>query len=169
MRSKLEVWAVEPADAVLWAGGLICDRALGGWDVVVLLANPSDDRALDILGAEIRGRESHSAPSDLANQVVTIRVGSDDLDETPQVEYYVCGPFALDGRDGRGFRHRLSAGARAFKAHALRAAGLEAEVATAEMFRPAMPRPLTVTHGRIGRWPNVGQSNDASSTPGACC
>ncbi|GFG72478.1 hypothetical protein MSEN_41980 [Mycolicibacter senuensis] len=169
MRSKLEVWAAEPADAVLWAGGLICDRALGGWDVVVLVPNPSDDRALDILGAEIRGRESHSTLPDLANPVVTIRVGSDDLDETPQVEYYVCGPLELDGY---GFRHRLSAGARAFKAHALRAAGLEAEVATAEMFRPAHTAEAPTAHrhhGRIGRWPNVGQSNDASSTPGACC
>jgi len=50
---KVQVWAADPADAVLWAGGLICDHALDGWDVMVLLPNPSNSSALQILGAKV--------------------------------------------------------------------------------------------------------------------
>ena len=166
MRSQLTIWADDPADAVLWAGGLICDHALGGWEVMVLLPGPSRDRALSILGAKIGNQEGHSRPRDLAVPVLEISAFSDDPDRPPWMTSYTCGPFEPNKH---GFRHRLSMGARAFKAHALRAAGLTAEVAAAEIFRSTMPWLLTVSHGRIGRWPNAGQCNDASNTPGACC
>lgn len=166
MRSRLEVWAGDPAEAVLWAGGLICDRALDGWDVVVLLPDRSAGHALKILGATVDSHESHPRPTGLTGPMLTISAASGDPDQEPYVRSYVCGLFEPVGH---GFRHRLSAGARAFKSYALRAAGLETEVAAAEMFRTTKLRPLTVAHGRIDRWPNAGQRNDASSTPGACC
>jgi len=166
VRSHMQVWAADPADAVLWAGGLICDHALDGWDVMVLLPNPSNSSALQILGAKVDVHDSHSAPTDSAHPVVTISAASDDPDREPQPTCYVCGPFE---EYGYGFRHRLSAGARAFKAHALRAAGLSADVASTELFRPAMPIPLSIVRGRIDRWQNAGQCNDASNTPETCC
>lgn len=178
MRFRLEVWAPNPADAVLWAGGLICDRALDGWDVLVSLPLRSDGRALEILGAEVGRHQAQSGPADLRTTLVKIDASSQEFDRAQQLFSYVCGPAqCLPSVAGDGFRHRLSLAARAFKSYALKVSGLAAEVDATEVFRPAnglggtgsFPADRPLVHGRIGRWPNAGQCNDASSTPGTSC
>ena len=56
MRYRLDVVAADVADVVKFAGGWLFDRAMAGWDVTVLVADrrgdPSDDRPLQILGAQ---------------------------------------------------------------------------------------------------------------------
>lgn len=171
VRSQMEVWADDPAGAVLWAGGLICDRAMAGWDVVVRLPVPSDGRSLEILGAGVRGHEEQYLPPDSGGPLVTLSDASPGPDREGEALSYLCGPVgpARLSLADNGFRHRLSVGARAFKAHALRASGLPGEVASTELFWPAMPLPFSVVRGRIDRWPNAGRCNDALNTPETCC
>lgn len=171
VRSQMEVWAHDPTGAVLWAGGLICDRAMAGWDVVVRLPVPSDGRSLKILGAGVRGHEEQYVPPDLGSPLVTLSDASADPHREREALSYLCGPVGPDRLPfaDNSFRHRLSVGARAFKAHALRASGLPLEVATTELFWPTTPIPLSVVRGRIDRWPNAGRCNGASNTPESCC
>jgi len=171
VRSQMEIWTNDPAGAVLWAGGLICDRAMAGWDVVVRLPVPSDGRSLKILGADVRGHEEQYVPLDLGSPLVTLSDASSDTDRGREALSYLCGPVGPDSLSlaDNGFRHRLSVGARAFKAQALRASGLPGEVASTELFWPAMPLPFSVVRGRIDRWPNAGRCNDALNTPETCC
>lgn len=167
----MEVWADDPAGVVLWAGGLICDHALDGWGVVVRLPTLAADRALEILGAVVHRQEDRPRPAEPGLPMVSISAACDAPDRAAPVASYLGGPGfpTCSAFADNGFRHRLSAGARAFKAHALRASGLSADVAPIEVFRPAMAMPLAVVRGRIDRWPNAGQCNDASNTPETCC
>lgn len=87
----LTVRAHTIADAVWSAGGLICDGALSGWEVVVHTADQSTPHALRILGAGV-------IPPD----------PNDDCWTTPQPSR----------RDDGELRHVPSAAAMAFKAHA---------------------------------------------------
>ncbi|BBX21221.1 hypothetical protein MTER_06320 [Mycolicibacter terrae] len=153
VRSRMEVWADDPAGAVLWAGGLICDLAMAGWDVVVRLPVPSDGRSLEILGASVCGHEEQYVPHESAGPLVTLSDASPDPDREREALSYLCGPVGSDRLSfaDNGFRHRLSVGARAFKAHALRASGLPGEVATTELFWPAMPLPFSVEGSSDGR------------------
>lgn len=171
VRSHMEVWADDPAGAVLWAGGLICDRAMAGWDVVVRLPATSDGRPLEILGAGVRGHDEQSGPPDLGIPLVTLSEAAVDPDRGREVRAYLCGPVGPDSPSlaDNGFRHRLSVGARAFKAYALRASGLQEEVATIEQFWPARPLALCAVRGRIDEWLNAGLCNAASNTPETCC
>ncbi len=175
LESRMEVWANDPAGVVLWAGGLISDRVLAGWDVAVLLPTPLDHRALGILGAKVQRHGKQSAPLDLSTPLVMVNIsaGAEDSDQEGRTLSYIGDPGEPETPRtplaDNGFRHRLSVGARAFKAQALRASGLPAEVATTEYFRAATPVPLSIVRGRIDRWPNAGRCNDASNTPGTCC
>ncbi|NDJ88093.1 hypothetical protein [Mycolicibacter kumamotonensis] len=173
VRSRMEVWADDPGAAVRWAGGLICDRAMAGWDVVVRLPAPSGGAALKILGAGVRGHDEQAVPPEWAVPLVTMSGACCDPNCEHELLSYVCGSVVPDGLPlplaDNGFRHRLSVGARAFKAHALRASGLPGEVAPTELFWPARPKPFSVVRGRIDRWPNAGRCNDASNTPETCC
>ncbi len=49
-RYRLDVIASSVADVILSAGGWLFDRAKFGWDVNLLIAEPSDVRSLHILG-----------------------------------------------------------------------------------------------------------------------
>jgi hypothetical protein len=129
-RYRFHVVAPSVVDAVTSAGGLICDRAMAGWQVTVLVAGPVDDRAIQILGAaaaSLRTPSQGPAPQMLA-------VASELIIGNRSVRDLVCD--ALDGatdlllwgRRPPGLNctfnpvgHRPSAAAQAFKAHALAA------------------------------------------------
>ena len=49
-RYRLDVIASNADDVVRSAGGWLFDRAMGGWDVNLLITDPSDARPLRILG-----------------------------------------------------------------------------------------------------------------------
>ena len=50
VKYRLDVVACSPADVVCSVGGWLYDRVRAGWEVTVLLPQPSDTRPLQILG-----------------------------------------------------------------------------------------------------------------------
>lgn len=146
MRSQLELMAESAEQAVIWAGGLLCDRALAGWQVVVWLPEVTKSVALKILGAEARVAGSEVAIVGTVMPLVRIASGSGGPAGAGQLQTYLC-----DRTDPAGaatgsaspqavvdgvLHHRLSFAARAFKAHALMACGRPGPVGEVEMFRP---------------------------------
>ncbi|MFG1929630.1 hypothetical protein ACGFK1_03105 [Mycobacterium sp. NPDC048908] len=153
LRYQLNVVATTAQDVPQSAGGWLCDRARAGWDVNVTVA-AGDARPLTILGVTPLDVEEgllstvrNSAPGG------TLAVGADvlasDADVRAEVsrvlgrgatEVIVWGrrwPTGL-GRAADTVTHRVSTAARAFKSHALLAAGLvvtDAGGATEELFR----------------------------------
>lgn len=149
VRFRMEVMASSPADAVRWAGGWMCDLAMSGWDVDVLVAGCFDSRPLDILGAGINELGAALERDCVRARAPMLTVATQLFDHDARVHSYVCdavhhgatgfivsepgNPAGLLRPDS--FQHRMSAAARAFKAHALVAAGLDASVSAVESFR----------------------------------
>ena len=50
LRYRLAVAAPSVVEVVRFAGGWLFDQVIAGWDVMVLTAEPGDDRPLQILG-----------------------------------------------------------------------------------------------------------------------
>lgn len=113
MECRLDVRAASATEVIAIAGGWICDRAMAGWTVTVCIPEDVDARALSILGANAREwmYEDHSA----------LHLVSDHRRESAPPE-------------PQRVRHRLSAAARAFKAHALTATGQPCAIAADEEF-----------------------------------
>lgn len=146
MRSQLELLAADAEQVVIGAGGLICDRALDGWQVVVWMPDAAGSVALKILGAEVRLAGSEVAiAADIKLPLVQITPALDASSGVRQCQTYLCdrsdpggarvgrpGPQAV--ADGV-FHHRLSFAAQAFKAQALGACGSPAAVEVVEVFR----------------------------------
>ena len=141
VRYRLDVVATSAVDVVEHVGGWLFDRASAGWEVTVLVADPSDDRPLRILGAEMLDLTTILDSGGSGRQPHTLAVAADTL--------------GRDERTGDGLRralddggiqvvgwgegwptapeyrvdpvlHRLSAAAQVFKAQALVAAGARA-------------------------------------------
>lgn len=150
-------------ETVAAAGGLLFDRAGGGWVVEVYLDQPAESAAFDILGVP---RES------LAAGIRRMRIWPDAVIVSPALytesaiarrlfvaaahrsltEVALWGDtWPHDAGPGIGrVEHRLSTAAVAFKRHAMIAVGLGGEVASAEPFRSGKRRfstaaPLTPT------------------------
>ncbi len=157
---QLAILATNLADLVGLAGGWLFDRARAGWDVNVWLEGCSDVRPLTILGANATRQSAQSALRD-APRGGALAVGAGLLRDDPRVRAHV---FELVKRDaevmvwgdewpaelgGRveTIEHRLSVAARAFKAQALAAADVAADVGATETlfdlgvesFRPLNP------------------------------
>ena len=135
-RRSLTVIAGSMADVVTQAGGWLCDRARAGWDVNVRVADRRDGRPLAILGAASLDTDAASildgTPRDgevavsaaLLKTDARIRDDVLGLLKRGGTEVTVWGddwPIEL-GRAVAPVEHRVSAAARAFKAHAMRAA-----------------------------------------------
>jgi hypothetical protein len=137
---EVNVMASRVPDVVSSAGGWLFDLQMAGWDVNVLVADHSNERALQILGArtlDLHGlvtRDPHRAAflvvaADLCStdervreQVLrAVRRGTTDV-----ALWGVTGGWQLGARVD-AVEHRLSGAARAFKAHALAATGMRAE------------------------------------------
>ncbi|MFE7747220.1 hypothetical protein [Nocardia sp. NPDC057455] len=151
LRYRLAVVAATAVDVVRHAGGWLCDRTMAGWEVTVLLADCSDARALQILGATVLDLERslatpvhdtwpHAvavAPELFAGDA-RVRQGVLDCLDHGLIEVALWGedlPEELDRRLG-AVRHPLSVAAQAFKGCALTAAGVPAsDVGVPEVFR----------------------------------
>lgn len=144
----LDVVGIDIADIVESAGGWLFDRAMAGWDVRVTLTRDEDVRPLRILGVRTDPRVPQPPPP------VALAASVQALLDTPelgadlavalrrrQAEVTVWGTARLAALDSGArsvipVRHVLSGAARAFKAQALVAAGLDARgVGAVEMFR----------------------------------
>ena len=153
MRYRLDVVSPSVADAVRFAGGWLFDRVMAGWDVTVLVADPRDDRPLQVLGTRaldlesaLRSVGSRPVPQSLA--VAADLFGSDSrvhdgvLDALDhggtEVTLWGQAESAELDRSVDAVHHRLSGAARVFKAQALAAAATPAPVGPIETFRSAM-------------------------------
>jgi hypothetical protein len=137
LRYRLDVVAASAADAVHSAGGWLCDRAMAGWEVTVLLPQCCDSRPLRILGVGAMDLESgfDRAGSATHSLAVSAEVfaADDRIRETVlKALNYRLTEVALWGEGwplavNRGMarvQHVLSAAARTFKGHALAAVGI---------------------------------------------
>lgn len=137
---ELNVVASTAAAVVSGLGGWLFDRRMAGWSVGVALTERGDDRALEILGVKVvelsgvwgsvRGDAEHVAMTVIATDrfesdgavrsrgLDALRAGSSDV-----AFWGLDCPRPLSGQF-HPTRYRPSAAARAFKAHALAAAGL---------------------------------------------
>lgn len=153
-KHRMTVFASSSTDAVAYAGGLIFDRVGAGWDVQIHLTtdSPGDGRALQILGIQ---KPMQSTPFDGTEWPDLILIGPDVYRQNaqarriftaaarrPPTEVAMWGdewPTNLHPGIGQ-VEHRLSTAARAFKAHAMGAAGLKPAVIRAEQFHSGQRR-----------------------------
>ena len=155
LRPRLTAIAPDTAEAVRYAGGWLFDRVMAGWDVTVITHETSDSRPLRILGVRPRDLDTLLAETVLADRVpgpclraVAVRI--ELYEANPRVRQMVLAAAAAGGGEirlwGEGWpqdfdeasgiaSHQLSMAARAFKAEALRAAGVTAPAAAVEEFR----------------------------------
>lgn len=161
LRPRVAAVTRDPAEAVLFAGGWLFDRAMAGWDVNVLTLDDGNLGPLGILGARVHdlgpalesslvlGQCLHAiaVPGNLYwSDKGVQRLAHSALQDTPG-ELLLWGSAAdLHSHPGLhlqaghvmvSVRHRLSFAARAFKAQALAAARIpaaETAVSDAEVF-----------------------------------
>ena len=159
VKYRLDVVASSPADVVCSAGGWLYDRARAGWQVNVLLPQQCDTRPLQILGmhaceldAQIPAESTGCAVHGLA---VSAEMFASDLGVRQQVLkaldrwmtevtlWHDDWPLAV-GHRTTAVQHVLSGAARAFKRHALAAAGIVDTVGPTETLRSDMKACLPV-------------------------
>ncbi|MDT7767897.1 MAG: hypothetical protein QOI30_893, partial [Mycobacterium sp.] len=143
-RFRLTVVAPTVADVVSCVGGWLVDRAMLGWDITVLIAQPQQDlRPLSILGVRsfafdavlkarmrLPIRDGMSVAADLYFGDARVRRYVIRRVHQRQSEFTLWGQDRLVNSDDDQttttsavtIEHRLSAAARTFKAHALGAA-----------------------------------------------
>jgi hypothetical protein len=155
------------ADAVRSAGGWLFDRVMTGWDVVVLLGEPSDPRPSLILGARSAPLEAAFVPSVRGPRPHVLAVDARLYDADKRIRHWVhrsidegltevrlWGAHSSPDVDSRADSvcHRLSVAARAFKAQALAAtAEPVGSIADAELFHsgellPDLPYASDLVH-----------------------
>lgn len=137
-RYEFQVFAADVADVVRSIGGLIFDRAMAGWDVSVVVGSDGDldfdDRPIRILGARVS-----NDPARPPRATTLLAVAGDVILKSDAVRRQVIAA-GNDGATevllwGQGHppslnckyvqvRHRPSAAAQVFKAHALAAGGV---------------------------------------------
>ncbi len=150
LRHEMTVVSANVADVVASAGGWLYDRRMAGWQVNVLVAERTGERALKILGADVFDlSDDLQAITDEPDRAATLAVAADVYATDQRVKRFVStsdrrraevalwGDAGSVGEDVTAVSYRLTAAARAFKAQALKAAGLpDGSVATTEaLFR----------------------------------
>lgn len=137
--------AVDTADSVSAAGGLIFDSIRAGWIVDIYLESLNDERALYVLGARsVALPEAFEFEHEWPDAVF---LSAAVHDRHQGVQRLVAGCIrrqisdigawggSVPGLDAEAMgEHRLSTAARAFKPHALNAAGLPPHVTNVESF-----------------------------------
>ncbi len=155
-RHRLDVIAASVPDVIGSAGGWLADRALAGWDVNVFVPDTDDVAPLRILGVTphrlaemLPTRRDPRPPTAVAisadmvagDAAVREQLISKFVREIPEVTMW-----GSDVPQGMGDRfhsveHVLSAAARAFKSHAMRAAAIYAGAAApTEVFHSGSQR-----------------------------
>ena len=147
LRYQLNVVASTTEEVVRSAGGWLCDRAMAGWDVNILVAEGGDVRPLTILGATALDLDTGFVPMvRSASRIGALAVSADVLAADPHVRDEVLRVLKQElteitvwgrqwppelGRQAKSVQHRVSSAARAFKSHALAAAVGSADAVTA--------------------------------------
>jgi hypothetical protein len=159
LKYRLDVVAASPADVVSAVGGWLYDRVRAGWDVNVLLPQRCDTRPLQILGMQAADLDSHIPPTNSGCATRGLAVSAEMFASDSRIRHAVL--QALDRRmtevtlwhDGwplavghrtTTVQHVLSGAARAFKRHALSAAGVSNAVGPTETLRSDMKACLPV-------------------------
>jgi hypothetical protein len=159
VKYRLNVVAASPADVVCSVGGWLYDRVLAGWEVNVLLPQRCDTRPLQILGMRVADLDSHIPPASSGCVARGLAVSGEMFASDQRIRHEVL--RALDrwmtevtlwhddwplsiGHRTTTVQHVLSAAARAFKRHALAAAGVSETVGPTEMLRSDMKACLPV-------------------------
>lgn len=145
---RLVIAAANAADTVAAAGGFIYDSVRQGWYVDVYLENPGHERALQILG--VVGQEIPDSfefeqwpdavylDAELYERHRHVRRLVSESVRQQHADFAVWQQRSQEGVDARPvLEHRLSTAARAFKFHAMKAAGLTARPTATESFRVA--------------------------------
>jgi hypothetical protein len=154
LKYRLDVVAASPADVVCSVGGWLYDRAGAGWKVNVLLSQRCNIRPLQILGAQVADLDSQFAPTSMGLAVsAEVFASNPDIREqvlkaldhrmTELTLWHDGWPLAV-GHRMTPVQHVLSSAARAFKRHALVAAGISASVGATEVLRSDMKTCLPV-------------------------
>jgi hypothetical protein len=156
---RLDVVATNAADVAASIGGWLYDRVRAGWDVRVLLAQQCDHRPLAILGMQAVELDPHILAAGTECAARGLAVSADMFASDARIRQEVLA--ALDrwmtevtlwhddwplnvGHRTTTVQHVLSAAARAFKRHALEAAGVAGAVAPIETLRSDMKASLPV-------------------------
>lgn len=156
-RYRLDVIAASVGDVVQSAGGWLFDRAMAGWDVTLHIVEQSDSRPLQILGIDANSLDetlgspaawpaghSVAVAADVFTTHARVRKNAARALERGLTEVTLWGdnwPPELNRR-AEAVQHRLSAAARAFKAHAMTAAGIPSDsIAPTETFRSSRRHP----------------------------
>jgi len=145
------VVAVDTADAVSAAGGLIFDSVRAGWIVEIYLEAPGDERALNILGANGVGLPELfeyepawpeavflSAVMHERHRGVQRLVATSIRRHVTEIGVWGGTVTGLGAEVGR--KHHLSTAARAFKPHAMKAVGLPPFARDTESFDGGLRR-----------------------------
>jgi hypothetical protein len=156
-RYRLDVIAASVGDVVQSAGGWLFDRVMAGWDVNLHIVEPSDARPLQILGIDAHcldetlgsptawpSGHSVALAADVFKTHARVRKNAARALESGLTEITLWGdswPPEFNRR-AEAVQHRLSAAARAFKAHAMSAASLPSgSIAATETFRSSRRHP----------------------------
>ncbi|WP_422744431.1 hypothetical protein ACN27E_21105 [Mycobacterium sp. WMMD1722] len=160
-RYRLDVIAVDVEEAVHFAGGLICDQSLAGWDVNVVTRTRGGEHALPILGAAA----ARELPANDAALYQTLAVSAAAISTDDAVRERVLAGSAADATDilvwdaqrsvavpavFETIEHDVSAAARAYRQQALRALGVERECGAIEVFL-GRRQPARVAAGAAGQ------------------
>lgn len=156
---RLDVVATNAADVAASIGGWLCDRVRAGWDVHVLLAQRCDHRPLQILGMHAVDLDPQILAAGPECAARGLAVSADMFASDARIRQEVLAaldrwmtevtlwhedwPLAV-GHRTTTVQHVLSAAARAFKRHALEAAGIAGAVAPTETLRSDMKASLPV-------------------------
>jgi hypothetical protein len=159
VKYRLDVVASSPADVVCSVGGWLYDRARAGWGVNVLLPQQCDTRPLQILGMQAADLDSQIPPASTGCVARGLAVSADMFASDVRIRQEVLKaldrwmtevtlwhdgwPLAV-GHRTTTVQHVLSAAARAFKRHALTAAGVSDPVGPTETLRSDMKGCLPV-------------------------
>jgi hypothetical protein len=159
VKYRLDVIASSPADVVSSIGGWLCDRVRAGWDVNVLLPRHCDRRPLEILGMRACDLDAQAPLAGEGHPVRGLAVSADMFAADERIQRAVlCAldrwmtevtlwhdgwPLAVGSRT-TPVQHVLSGAARAFKRHALEAAGVTGPVGPTETLLSDMKASLPV-------------------------
>ncbi|MCK0176853.1 hypothetical protein [Mycolicibacterium sp. F2034L] len=159
-RYRLDVIAVDAEDAVRFAGGLICDRSMAGWEVSVLTSTGGGEHALYVLGATtvrqvpaavaaLHQTLAVSAAAISADDAVRDRVLEGLADEATDVLIWDAQRTGAVPAMLETVEHGVSAAARAYRQQALRALGADHPCGATEVFARTSGRPI-VAPGTAG-------------------
>jgi hypothetical protein len=159
VKYRLDVVGASPADVVRSVGGWMYDRVRAGWEVNVLLPEQCDTRPLQILGVEASDLDPHISAARIGCPARGLAVSAEMFASDTRIRQQVLKaldrgmtevtlwhddwPLAV-GHRTTAVQHVLSSAARAFKRHALTAAGIADTVGPTETLRSDMKACLPV-------------------------